>query len=367
MLVKRDVANRVLALAQRVASANRPSKPLWAYLRLEGQGGNLVIRAASGETDLEVRLPVDGEAEFAPVLVPGVPFIRAVESAPGEEEIVIMVRDGHAEIRAWPWRASLNTASPEGFPEWPSVEARHRGRLKAKALGQALFQVRYAVSKESWRAIFQGLQLEFYEGGFRAVASDGYRLAIRDTGDTSGQPTLKAVLPARAADDLVLLLREAEGEVDLETGGGSLSVSFAAPWGEVRAAFRLMEGEFPDYERVIPKEFPLKAALDVEPFREALKRVSVMADKQNHRVDLSLEGKRALLSAEGDYGKGQEEIFVSLEGTPMTLAYDARHLLDALSRVEGEVVMRFSGQFTPTLIEPADGGGYRAVVVPLKV
>jgi DNA polymerase-3 subunit beta len=226
--------------------------------------------------------------------------------------------------------------------------------------------VRYAASREDWRAVFRGVQLEFSDQGFRAVASDGYRLALFDL--ERPQPfTKKAVVPARSVDELMRALKGAEGEVDLAIGISTMTMAARREEGVVRMAVRLMEGEFPDYERVIPKEFALTAAFDVGPFRDALKRVSVLADKQNHRVDLFLEEGRALLSAEGDYGKGQEEVAVSLEGAPMTLAYDARYLLDALSRVEGRAVMRFSGQFEPTLIEPADGGGYRAVVVPLRV
>jgi len=107
--------------------------------------------------------------------------------------------------------------------------------------------------------------------------------------------------------------------------------------------------------------------LDVEPFREALKRVSVLADKQNHRVDLFLEEGRALLSAEGDYGKGQEEIFVYLEGAPMSLAYNARYLLEALAPLSGRAELGFSGPTSPTLVRPLEEGGYQAVVVPLRV
>jgi len=370
MLVKQKLLKQVLDLARGIAPSGRPLNPLWTYLYLEGREKELVIRAANEEVDLEVRLPAMGE-EGGPVLVPAHPFIRAVENAPGDEdeedrEVVILIQEGQVEISAWPWQATINAASPEGFPAWPEFDTTLWTRMDAQDLLRALSHVRYAVSRESWRATFRGVQLEFSDRGFRAVASDGYRLALFDL--NGPQPfTKKVVVPARSVDELMRVLRNAEDRVDLAVGISAMTITAQQKEGVVRMAVRLMPGEFPDYERVIPKEFPLKAALDVEPFREALKRVSVLADKQNHRVDLFLEEGRALLSAEGDYGKGQEEIFVSLEGAPMSLAYNARHLLDAVSRVEEKVVMRFSGQFTPTLIEPADGSGYQAVVVPLRV
>ncbi|MFN3369268.1 MAG: DNA polymerase III subunit beta, partial [Thermus sp.] len=171
-----------------------------------------------------------------------------------------------------------------------------------------------------------------------------------------------------------------EGEVALALGPGVLGLSTRGSQGpapsdkgQLRMAVRLMEGEFPDYERVIPKEFPLKAAFEVEAFREALRRVSVLSDRQNHRVDLLFEEGRALLSAEGDYGKGQEVVPVRLEGTPLAVAYNARYLLEALSPLSGQAVLLLSGPASPSLVRPGEaspaeaGEGYQAVVAPLRV
>ncbi len=366
MRVGKETISKALSLA-RAVMPSRASNPLLTYLRLEGQG-DLVFRASSGETDLEVRLPVEDGVEFAPILVPGLPFTLTVGNAPGDT-VEFTLESGGIAVAAGRWRASLATASPEGFPEWPEIGPDPlNSRVVAKDLAKALSSVRYAVGKEDYRSIFRGVQLEFYERGFRAVASDGYRIAIHDLLTPEGQPARKAVLPSWGVDDLLYFLREAEEgeEVRVTQAKGLMEVAFAAPWGEVRASLRLMEGEFPDYWRVIPTEFPLKVVLDVEPFREALKRVSVLADKQNHRVDLLLEEGRAVLSAKGDYGEGREEVPVALEGPSMSLAYSARFLLEALQRTSGKVALRISGQFTPTLVELAEGG-YRAVVVPLRV
>jgi len=367
MRVNKETISKALSLAKAVMPS-RASNPLLTYLRLEGKEGDLAIRASSGETDLEVRLPVEDGVEFAPLLVPGLPFALTVGNASGDTVEFTLEAEG-ITVAAGRWRASLATASPEGFPEWPEMgPERLNSRVVAKDLARALSQVRYAVGKEDYRAIFRGVQLEFYERGFRAVASDGYRIAIQDLLVPEGRPVRKAVLPSWAVDDLILFLREAEegGEAHIMQAKGLMEVAFATPWGEVRASLRLMEGEFPDYWRVIPNEFPLKAVLDAEPFRESLKRVSVLADKQNHRVDLLLEEGQAVLYAKGDYGEGREEIPVVLEGPSMSLAYSARFLLEALQRVSGTVTLHISGQVTPTLVELAEGG-YRAVVVPLRV
>jgi DNA polymerase-3 subunit beta len=367
MRIGKEALKKALSLTKLVLN-KRTSNPLLTYLHIRGHDGELAVRASSGEVDLEVRLPVEDGVEFGPILVPGSPAILAVENAPGEVELV--VETGTISIRAGKWRADLATANPEGFPDWPEIGPdRFDGHIAATDLIRALFNVRYAVSRDSYRGIFRGIQLERHAGGFRAVASDGYRMAIQDIGNTNDQPTHKVVLPSVAVDSLIPFLREAEegSEINVSLTRSLLEAAFTTPWGGVRTSLRLMEGEFPDYQNVIPKEFPVRAVLDVKSFREALERVSVLADEKSQRVDLLLEEGRAVLTAQGDYGESREEIPATLEGPSISLAYSARYLLDALQRVSGKVMtLQISGQFSPTLIEQEDGG-YRAVVVPLRV
>ena len=244
-------------------------------------------------------------------------------------------------------------------------------RLPAEAqslpreLVKALTHVRYAASNEEYRAIFRGVQLEFSPQGFRAVASDGYRLALYDLPLPQGFQA-KAVVPARSVDEMVRVLKGADGaEADLALGEGVLALALEGGSG-VRMALRLMEGEFPDYQRVIPQEFALRVQVEGEALREAVRRVSVLSDRQNHRVDLLLEEGRILLSAEGDYGKGQEEVPAQVEGPGMAVAYNARYLLEALAPVGDRAHLGISGPTSPSLIW-GDGEGYRAVVVPLRV
>jgi len=359
-----------MALLERVIPS-RSANPLLTYLGLAAEEGALLLFGSNGEVDLEVRLPADLEGEGR-YLVPSQPFFQLVRSLPGEA--VELALESDLSLSSGRFSTRLALAPTEGYPEllFPDLEEKEgsfsqRAKFLTEELQRALAQVRYAASNEEYRAIFRGVQLEFSERGFRTVASDGYRLALFDL--PKSQPfAKKAVVPARSVDELVRVLRSAEGgEVVLALGPGTLGLAMPQEEGVLRMAVRLMEGEFPDYERVIPKDFPLRASLEVEPFREALKRVSVLADKQNHRVDLFLEEERALLSAEGDYGKGQEEVSVSLEGAPMSLAYNARYLLEALAPLSGQAELLFSGPTSPTLVRPLGEGGYQAVVVPLRV
>lgn len=366
---KSVLAERI-ALLERVIPT-RSSNPLFTYLGLTLEPGTLVLFGSNGEVDLEVRLQgeVQGQGRH---LVPAQPFFQLVRSLPGDQVELALGAD--LELASGRFRTRLSLASGEGYPElfFPQAEGPSeiyalQTRLPVEDLLRALAHVRYAASNEEYRAIFRGVQLEFSEQGLRSVASDGYRLALYDL-SRSHPFAKKVVVPARSVDEVVRALRAAgAGEAVVALGPGTLGVALEGET-SLRLAVRLMEGEFPDYERVIPREFPLKAVVEVEPFREALRRVSVLADRQNHRVDLFFQGENALLSAEGDYGRGQEELPVRLEGEPLAVAYNARYLLEALGPLSGQAVLLLSGPTSPSLVRPAvEGEGYQAVVVPLRV
>lgn len=398
-----------LALLERIIPS-RSANPLLTYLSLALTDASLVLTGTSGEVDLRLHLPIRLGRELGSglhVLVPALPLAQVVRSLPGSAS-VLEVELGRVELSlaAASFQTRFSVAEPEGFPE--PVFPEPMLALKAQDLLQALTHVRYAASNEEYRAVFRGIQLEFSERGLRAVASDGYRLALYDLElpTLEGElPQRRLVVPARSVDEMVRVLKAAGGgseasrgepqEVGLGFTDGVLGLSLnPLPLGSttqaassevasrtehledlegplaVQMAVRLMEGEFPYYERVIPKEFLLEAEAEAEALKESLKRVSVLADRQNHRVDLFFEENQLTLRAEGDYGKGQEELPVRLSGPPITVSFNARYLLDALGPTEGTVRLGLSGTQTPAVIQEGGGGaqsGYLAVVVPLRV
>jgi len=223
--------------------------------------------------------------------------------------------------------------------------------------------VRYAAAQEEYRAIFRGIQLELSPEKLRAVATDGFRLALYDAPGGGGlEATL--VLPARSADELVRLLKGVEAPVKVAVGEGRLFVL----GDDFAAAFALMEGTFPDYERVIPGQYQLEATLDAEALRRALERLKLLADRQSQRVDLAFSEGTLELAAEGELGQGRESLPADTRGeTPLVLAYNINYLTDAIKGIKGPVHLKLSGPTSPSVITAEEEPGYLAVVVPLRV
>jgi DNA polymerase-3 subunit beta len=359
-----------LSILERIIPS-RSSNPILTYLPIELSDQGLILRGTNGEVDIEVRLPAEVQGS-GQVLVPAQTFSQIVRSVPGElVELVSSEGAGgrktareRIELHSGAYNTQLSTTSPDGYPEMSfTVSGAGEGeKIAASRLALAITRVRYAASTEEYRAIFRGVQLEMSPSGLRAVASDGFRLARYDL--PMQLQTRKLVIPARSADEIVRVFKDVLGEVDLSVGEGTLVLTGEA----VRMSVKLMEGEFPDYSRVIPQNFVLEATLSAEVFRECLKRVAVLADRNNHRVNLLYNNGKLDIYAEGDYGRGREELSVDFSGeSQLMAAYNAQYLIDALAPIEGAVRIKLSGPTSPSVVQAVEDTGYLAVVVPLRV
>ncbi|MER3602846.1 MAG: DNA polymerase III subunit beta [Thermus sp.] len=403
----KKVFAEALALLERVVPS-KSHNPLLTYLSLAletspaaslgdepQKAPRLVLAGTNEEVSLRLFIGLNAfasqgehqEASPVHVLVPAAPLAQVVRSLPGDEVLLEVGKEGLG-LASGAFQTRLALADPEGFPELFVPEARLH--LKALDLLKALVHVRYAASNEEYRGIFRGIQLEFGQS-LRAVATDGYRLALYDLegglawATSLGEPQaapIRLVVPARAVDEMVRLLKAAGPEDEVALGfsvasspggsqGGTISLALAPagkPW-RAEMTVQLMEGSFPDYERVIPKEWALEVEVEAEVLKESLRRVGALASRENHRLDLLFEDGRLTLNAEGDYGKGREEVPLRTKGVAMSLSFNARYLLDALGPVEGVALLRFSGAQAPAAVSAKGDqeGGYLAVVVPLRV
>lgn len=341
----------------------------------------LILFRYTGEVEVMVQIPYAPIVSQGEFLVPVKPLAQLLKHASGDTVDILVdeVAEGEGSrfylvLHSGGSKARLEALgySPELLlwdTDWEEVKI-----LPAKDLLRALEHVLYAVRKEDYLAglrVLRGVQLEFSDGGLRAVASDGYRLALCDVGSPA-EVKRKVVITAQEAKEMVRLLKEAKGieaTATLFVRKDAVAMEVFTKDGLLaKVAARTLEGEFPDYERVIPKEFPTRVAVEVKPFLEALKQASALADKDNRRVDIRFEEGRATLAVEGEHGRWREEVPVSLEGPPMEQAYNARYLLEALSPLSGQAVLLLSGPTSPSLVRPGEAAeGYQAVVVPLWV
>jgi DNA polymerase-3 subunit beta len=340
---------------------HRSSNPGLSLLKLEVDKEHLKFSGSNMDVDIEAQLAADIDHPLSEAMaLPAQVFAQIVRALPGEL-VELSFDDGELEIRSGSYATKLQLAEASQAPSI-AFPATYQGRLAGKTLAKALAHVRYAVAVAEYQAIFRGVKLELSNGRTRAVATDGFRLAYYHSDEASGLEG-ELVLPARSADELVKLL--SEDEAQLELAEGQLSVAS----GPYRLNLKLMEGTFPDYERVVPSQFPVSISLDAKTLAEAVSRVAVMADKSaNNRIDLFIRDGHLQITAEGAYGRSQEMLEVKQEGeeSQIALAYNAKYLVDALQPVEGELRASFSGPTSPSVLVSLEDPSYLAMVVPLR-
>lgn len=338
---------------------SRSSNPALSLMRITLSEKTMTLSGSNMDIDMEAHVPADVE-EAGQYALPAQVFGQVVRALPGEL-VELNFKDTELDISSGSYATKLQLADPSNAVTLEFPES-YEGTLEASQLATALSHVRYAAAVAEYQAIFRGVKLELNDQKTRAIATDGFRLAYYNLETPSGLEA-EVVLPARSVDELTKLL--GDGEAKLSMGDGQLSIVN----GDVKVNVKLMEGTFPDYNRVIPSDFPVSITLDSQQLADTVSRVAVMADKTaNNRVDLFIKDGTLQITAEGSYGRSQEGIEVSQEGTDpeIVLAYNAKYLMDALNPLSGDLRFRFSGTTTPSVIESLRDPNYLAMIVPLR-
>jgi DNA polymerase III subunit beta len=350
-----------LAHVERIIPS-RSSNPGLSLLRIDARDDGIELSGSNMDVDIRARFAADtrGEGSYA---VPAHVFSQVVRALP-DDLVELEFGEKELDLSSGTFATKLQLMAPSSAPELVFPNELD-GALDAALLAKALGSVRYAAAVADYQAVFRGVKVELGAQTTRAVATDGFRLAYYHLDVATGLEG-DVVVPGRSVDELTRIL--GEGEARLGLSEGQLSVHT----GSVHVNLKLMDGTFPDYERIIPKSFPVSVTVDAPKLAEAVSRVALMADKTaNNRVDLFVRDGVVQITAEGTYGRSQESLDVLQEGTDpeIALAYNAKYLVDALGPAAGDVRLSFSGggpSSAPSVVADLGDPSYLAMVVPLR-
>lgn len=257
----------------------------------------------------------------------------------------------------------------EDYPALPEVKKTEELKIKAGTLKDMIEKTVYATGESDTRYTLNGLLLHFIpqkkEVVLKIAGTDGHRLsviAVELEGKISEEK--KLILPKKAAMELKKLIEGSEEDVTIYLDTNH--IFFSAD--EVLLTSRLIEGTYPNYEQVIPKNNEKEVAIDKVAFLKALRRTSIMSRERTNAVRLDLEaGKITLISMNPDIGEAREEIAAQYKGDQMTIGYNARYLMDILNAMESESVMlKLQEPLSPTILLEAGNENYICVVMPMR-
>lgn len=252
------------------------------------------------------------------------------------------------------------------FPAFPTVDFRKAWRVKSVDLQKLIAHTAFAVSNEESRPILNGVLWEIRDQEIRMVATNGHRLAKMEVpypGPASGD----FIIPPKALEQVRRLFPADE---ELEVAKGENHIAFRSPFTSVFT--RLIEGPYPNYDQVIPRDNDRVAIIDRVAFQSALKRMAVVASDQTHRVKLSFNSALLKLSVTTpDLGEGQDELSVRYDGDPIDIGFNGMYLLEILRFMPTEEIrFTFKEPERAATLEPEnwqDAGKYLCLVMPLRL
>jgi DNA polymerase III subunit beta len=360
---ERDVLVEALSTAGRAAAGRSGALPVLGGIRLTVDGDNLQVTGTDLDLTITVGTTVAGGTDGV-VVAPGrliTDIVRALE--PGavsleadEEELRIASGRSHFTVRTHP---------AGDFPRL-QVPSGDTVTLPAGGLADALRQVTRAASSEDSRPILTGVLMVAEGEGLRLVATDSYRLAVRDLRGVGvlaeGQ---RVLVPSRALNELMRLLGSASGEVSLRLGAHDATFGV----GEVLLTTRLIEGEFPNYRALIPANYPSRLIVGREALLDAVRRVKLLARDATTPVRIALRPTGIELTViTTDWGTATEDVDAKYEGAEMTVAFNPNYLIDGVEAITGDdVALDTLDALKPATLRPTDSDEYLYLLMPVRV
>lgn len=362
---ERDALVEALTTAGRAASSRSGGQSVLTGVRLELTGDRLVVVGTDLDLTIAAEVIVGGDADGVCV----VPARLAADIVRALDPGTVTFEAGDDELRISSGRSqfSVRTFPAENFPQAPASPSTEGDvvTLDAAAFTDALRQVVRAASSDDARPILTGVLMSAEKGGLRLVATDSYRLAVRDLPGASvlreGQQVL---VPSRALAELQRLLTS-NTEVTLQLG--QQDATFHT--GRTRLTTRLIEGEFPNYRQLIPDAYPNRVVVAKEALLDAVRRVKLLVRDATTPARLTLGGEVLNLSVvSSEVGQATEDVDATFEGTDMTVAFNPVYLIEGIEAVAGdEVVLEIAGALRPAVLRGVGADEFLYLLMPVRV
>lgn len=345
----------------------RNTMPILANVLIEARNGDVHLTA----TDLEVGIRGKLEGQVARdglVTVSAKKLYEIVREAPDETLQIKRLENEWVEIKSGKSVFKIVGLDAREFPQFPKFEGEKLSSLPAKILREMIERTIFSVSSDETRYNLNGVFIEeIKEGKIRMVATDGHRLALIERGIGAFGLNKGVILPRKGLAELRRLLEGVEE--------GNVSVGFKENMGlvlkgNVELFMRLIEGDFPDYSKVIPKDNPQLAHLDQDEFLHALRRVSILSSERYKGIKMEFKAGKASISASNpELGEAVEEIEIEYQGKPLTVGFNARYLIDVLTVLGdgGDVEVALKDDVSPSILRKRNDDGYLYVIMPMRL
>ena len=325
------------------------------------------IKLTATDLDLQIVETLAGEVEIAgSTTVSAHTLFEIARKMADGSQVQIHAADGRMAINAGRARFSLGTLPRDDFPMIAEGELPTSFELSAAALVQIIDKTRFAISTEETRYYLNGIFMHVADDVLKAAATDGHRLArvtIARPDGAEGMPDV--IIPRKCVGELRKLLDEVEGDVEVSLSASKIRFDL----GYSVLTSKLIDGTFPDYNRVIPTGNDKLLTIDPKSFAAGVDRVATIASEKTRAVKMALERDKITLSVTSpENGTAAEEVPGDYSAAGFEIGFNARYLLDILQQVEGDTVeVHLADAAAPTLIRENDKAEALYVLMPMRV
>jgi DNA polymerase-3 subunit beta len=342
--------------------------PILANVLFDAKGDTVHLAA----TDLEVGLRAECKASIGKagaLTLPAKKLFEIVKELPDTDIRIEEEKNGSVKVAADRFEGRMQTMSKDDFPTLPDMAAGEGVAINRKVLREMVVKTQFAITGEDTRYFLNGALFVVRYDAMMLVATDGHRLAIV-TAPREGDPKveeMKTILPKKTLSELSRLL--ADGDEDIRFARSDSHIFFRID-GRLLVS-RMIDGQFPAYERVIPKTNDKRIEFERDRFQSAIRRVALLSNERSRAVKFAIEsGRVEIASHTPELGEAKEQLAVEYGGPAMTISFNAQYVLEFLNAVATDVVaIEFKDEVSQTVMRPvgATDFDYTYVVMPMRV
>ncbi len=374
LICSQNHLNAHLSLVSRAVSS-RPTHPVLANVLLSADEGTQQVKLCAFDLSLGIQTSFPAKVEQSGTLTLPAKLLGDIVSRLPDGDITL--DDGGDDnylttLTSASGRYQVRGLGAEEFPELPTIEDGEETQLSADLLIDGLRGSLFASSADETKQVLTGVHVSLQADGLEFAATDGHRLAVVQTIEEekrSQEDThLDVTVPAKALQELMKMLdRQGNNSVCVKLDQGQVVFE----WTDQRLTSRLLEGQYPNYRQLVPRQFSNQMVVERRSFLSALERISVLADQKNNIVKLTIDGsgQQLTLSVDAqDVGSGREGMAAQITGDGMEIAFNVKYLLDGLKAITTESVqLQLNTPTSPAILSPVGGLKMTYLVMPVQV
>lgn len=345
------------------AISSRTTLPILEGIYIESSKGIIKLVGNNLDLGIECFFEADIEEEGS-IVVPSRIFGDIIRKLP-ESILEIEVVDNYVvKIKTASSLFRIQGIQPDEYPNLEYIEENNPVEIEQGLLKQMIQQSIFAVATDETRPILTGALFEIQGNQVNMVCLDGYRLALRK-GLISEESSLKVVIPGKTLNEISRIIDNEDEKVSITIDDKHVLFDM----GYTRVTSRLLNGEFINYNQIIPQEYKTRIKLDVKLLFDCIERASLLArEEKNNLIKLNIQEDRLIITSNSEVGQAYEEMPVIMEGKELTIAFNARYFLDILRAIDDqEICIDFTTNVSPCVFRPLDGNNYTYLLLPVRV